>query len=82
MEANGNLLRSYRRRKKVSQAELARELGFATPNAIHRREVPERHPEHVPMSNAEVLHAAAAIERIVERRQQATTPADILPAAR
>ena len=75
--ANWRRLRETRRRLRVSQAELARAMGLRH-QAVHRRELPEDHPDHVAMSNGELLEWIAKAQQIVEKR--ALTPADLLDA--
>jgi len=75
----GQVLRNYRRdpRRRVSLRDLGSEVDMSYV-AIWRREQPPSHPDHVRMSNSELLELCAAIERIVERRAAELSPADVL----
>jgi len=74
---NWQVLRERRKRVNVSQAELAARMGYGH-QACHRRELPPDHPEHVEMSDADLLEWCAALQRIVEERTKQLTLAEVL----
>ncbi|MEA3400777.1 MAG: helix-turn-helix domain-containing protein [Armatimonadota bacterium] len=64
-------LRDYRKRRGVTQTDLAEALGFAHASAVAKREAGD-----VAMSRADFSAAIAAIDRIVEQRDRDS--ADVL----
>jgi len=68
----GEQLKNYRTRRRVTQRDLAAEVGCSTAS-ICRRETGE-----TPITESELLKLCSAAQRIVERRQAENTPADVL----
>ena len=73
MQNLGKQLRSYRRERRVTAQELAEEMGWA-----YRSEITRREKGQTGMNEAQLLEICAGVERIIERRRQARTPADVL----
>jgi len=69
----GRELRSYRRRRDVSQQELAIEMGWAHKSAISRRESGE-----IIIDVVELLELCAGVERVIRRRDEMNEPAEVL----
>lgn len=73
----GEQLRSYRRGKgqhiAVSALELAKEMGWTCASQITRREKGQ-----IGMTEAELLEICAGVARILERREKARTPGELL----
>lgn len=68
--APGSSLRHYRKERKVTQQELAEELGRPDKSYICRLERRDLTP-------AQYATAIAAVEKIVERRQKQATPVEV-----
>jgi len=64
----GDKLRKFRRARGVTQAELAQELGFAHPSAIHKRETGKVH-----MDEPALLSALAAVACVAKRKIESAT---------
>lgn len=73
----GERLREYRRGPgqhiAVSALELAKEMGWTCASQITRREKGQ-----IAMTEAELLEICAGVARILERREKARTPAELL----
>jgi transcriptional regulator with XRE-family HTH domain len=70
MMAPGHSLRSYRKQRKVTQEELASELGLPHKSAVCRMERRELTP-------LQYTEAVAAVERIVARRLSEAVPPEV-----
>lgn len=64
----GDKLRKFRRARGVTQAELAQELGFAHPSAVHKRETGQVH-----MDETALLNALAAVACVAKRKIESAT---------
>lgn len=73
----GERLRAFRHddegRLRVSAQELAEEMGWTCASQITRREKGQ-----IAMTEAELLEICAGVARILERRREERTPADVL----
>ena len=67
---SGTKLKDYRKQRRVSQQELAEQLGRGFARHVSRLEKRE-------LKDVEYAEAIAAIERILARRQSAATPVDV-----
>ena len=72
----GEQLRAYRKRRRVTQRQLAAEVGCSAAS-ICRRETGE-----IYMTGSELLKLCAAVERIVEGRNESAAPAEVLADAK
>lgn len=69
----GHRLRKFRKSRGVTQAELAQEMGWAHESSVSRRE-----RGAIPMDEEELAGIVHAVTKIVKRRQDEYTPAEVL----
>lgn len=70
-------LRDARRKLGLNQSDLAATRHMSK-NAIHRRELPPEHPDHVPMSEGECDIWIGHAKELVRERAAELTPAEVL----
>ena len=70
-------LREWRKRLGLTQSDMAEAMGLKH-QAVHRRELPPTHPEHVGLSDGELLVWIGAAKQLIEKRTKEVTPAEVL----